>query len=46
MSRDLAGIEGFDDDTANELQSRAREYLERSKPKSRRNARNSVWMTL
>jgi N utilization substance protein A len=27
--RDLAGIEGFDEDTANELQSRAREYLER-----------------
>jgi N utilization substance protein A len=26
--RELASIEGFDDDTANELQSRAREYLE------------------
>jgi N utilization substance protein A len=26
--RDLAGIEGFDEDTANELQSRAREYLD------------------
>src|SRR5471032_2339018 len=26
--RELAGIEGFDDETANELQSRAREYLE------------------
>src|SRR6184192_1713624 len=26
--RDLAGIEGFDEETANELQSRAREYLE------------------
>jgi N utilization substance protein A len=28
-TRDLAGIEGFDEDTANELQSRAREYLEK-----------------
>jgi N utilization substance protein A len=27
--RDLAGIEGFDEDTANELQSRAREYLDK-----------------
>jgi N utilization substance protein A len=27
--RELAGIEGFDEETANELQSRAREYLER-----------------
>src|SRR2546423_706008 len=27
-ARELAGIEGFDDETANELQSRAREYLE------------------
>jgi transcription termination/antitermination protein NusA len=27
--RELAGIEGFDDETANELQSRAREYLDR-----------------
>jgi N utilization substance protein A len=27
--RDLAGIEGFDEDTANELQARAREYLEK-----------------
>lgn len=27
--RDLAGIEGFDEETANELQSRAREYLDR-----------------
>src|ERR1700751_241873 len=27
--RELAGIEGFDDETANELQNRAREYLER-----------------
>src|ERR1700755_1740713 len=27
-SKELAGIEGFDDETANELQSRAREYLE------------------
>jgi N utilization substance protein A len=27
-ARELAGIEGFDEDTANELQSRAREYLE------------------
>jgi len=26
--RELAGIEGFDEETANELQSRAREYLE------------------
>jgi N utilization substance protein A len=26
--KELAGIEGFDDETANELQSRAREYLE------------------
>lgn len=26
--RELASIEGFDDETANELQSRAREYLE------------------
>ena len=26
--RELSGIEGFDDETANELQSRAREYLE------------------
>ena len=26
--RDLAGIEGFDEDTASELQSRAREYLD------------------
>jgi N utilization substance protein A len=26
--KELAGIEGFDEDTANELQSRAREYLE------------------
>ena len=26
--RELAGIEGFDDETANELQSRAKEYLE------------------
>src|SRR5205807_9957988 len=26
--RDLAGIEGFDEDTANELQTRARQYLE------------------
>jgi N utilization substance protein A len=26
--RELAGIEGFDDETANELQNRAREYLE------------------
>jgi N utilization substance protein A len=26
---DLAGIEGFDEETANELQSRAREYLDR-----------------
>jgi N utilization substance protein A len=28
-TRDLAGIEGFDEDTANELQSRAREYLDK-----------------
>jgi N utilization substance protein A len=28
-TRELAGIEGFDEETANELQSRAREYLER-----------------
>jgi N utilization substance protein A len=28
-AKELAGIEGFDEDTANELQSRAREYLER-----------------
>jgi N utilization substance protein A len=27
--RELAGIEGFDEETANELQSRAREYLDR-----------------
>src|ERR1700748_3460367 len=27
--RELAGIEGFDEETANELQSRAKEYLER-----------------
>jgi transcription termination/antitermination protein NusA len=27
--RDLAGIEGFDEDTANELQSRAREHLDK-----------------
>jgi N utilization substance protein A len=27
-ARELAGIEGFDEETANELQSRAREYLE------------------
>jgi transcription termination/antitermination protein NusA len=27
--RELAGIEGFDEDTANELQNRAREYLDR-----------------
>jgi N utilization substance protein A len=27
-TREIAGIEGFDDETANELQSRAREYLE------------------
>ena len=27
--RDLAGIEGFDEDTANELQSRARDYLDK-----------------
>src|SRR6202035_706381 len=27
--KDLAGIEGFDEDTANELQRRAGEYLER-----------------
>src|SRR6201747_1446687 len=27
-AKELAGIEGFDDETANELQSRAREYLE------------------
>src|SRR5881409_2169662 len=27
-TKELAGIEGFDEDTANELQSRAREYLE------------------
>ena len=27
--RELAGIEGFDDETANELQNRAKEYLER-----------------
>src|SRR6201984_388738 len=27
--KDLAGIEGFDDETATELQNRAREYLER-----------------
>src|SRR5213596_3249257 len=27
-ARELSGIEGFDDETANELQSRAREYLE------------------
>jgi N utilization substance protein A len=27
--RELAGIEGFDEETANELQNRAREYLER-----------------
>src|SRR6202041_4158936 len=27
-SKELAGIEGFDDETANGLQSRAREYLE------------------
>src|SRR6202000_2243865 len=27
--RELASIEGFDEDTANELQSRAKEYLER-----------------
>src|SRR5581483_2496253 len=27
--RELAGIEGFDDETAHELQNRAREYLER-----------------
>jgi N utilization substance protein A len=27
--RDLAGIEGFDEDTANELQARAREYLDK-----------------
>src|ERR1700750_3457146 len=27
--RELAGIEGFDEDTANELQNRAKEYLER-----------------
>jgi N utilization substance protein A len=26
--RELAGIEGFDDETANELQTRARDYLE------------------
>src|SRR5947208_14913262 len=26
--KELAGIEGFDDETANELQSRAKEYLE------------------
>ena len=28
-ARELAGIEGFDEETANELQTRAREYLER-----------------
>src|SRR6184192_164208 len=28
-ARELAGIEGFDDETANELQRRAREYLDR-----------------
>jgi N utilization substance protein A len=28
-AKELAGIEGFDEDTANELQSRAREYLDR-----------------
>jgi N utilization substance protein A len=28
-TRDLAGIEGFDEDTATELQSRAREYLDK-----------------
>jgi N utilization substance protein A len=28
-AKELAGIEGFDEDTANELQRRAREYLER-----------------
>jgi transcription termination/antitermination protein NusA len=28
-AKELAGIEGFDDETANELQNRAREYLER-----------------
>jgi N utilization substance protein A len=27
-SKELAGIEGFDEETANELQTRAREYLE------------------
>jgi transcription termination/antitermination protein NusA len=27
--RELAGIEGFDEETANELQNRAREYLDR-----------------
>ncbi|MFX4887765.1 helix-hairpin-helix domain-containing protein, partial [Acinetobacter baumannii] len=26
--RELAGIEGFDEETANELQNRAKEYLE------------------
>ena len=46
--KELAGIEGFDEETATELQSRARERIsgnarERAENKRRR---NSVWMTL
>ena len=34
--KELAGIEGFDDETANELQSRAREYLETARERARK----------
>jgi len=44
--KELAGIEGFDEETANELQSRAKEYLEQLETELETNARNSVWMTL
>jgi N utilization substance protein A len=43
--RELAGIEGFDDETANELQNRAREYLERLETELENKPGNSAWTT-
>src|SRR5207244_9782804 len=39
--KELAGIEGFDDETANELQSRAREYLEQLESELETNRKKS-----
>jgi len=40
------GHRSFDDETANELQKPAREYLEQLESELETNVRNSAWMTL